>query len=109
MKELIHKTETDFKDFRIKFIVSKGEMLGGGMYWYLGFGIYTLLNTKSMGDKDLLYSMGKFLQYSVIAYMGKESEKKKLDIYYVYEWLIHFAICPKLTQHCKLPICQRNL
>ena len=29
-----------------------------------------------MGNKDLLYSTGKFTQYYMIAYMGKESEKE---------------------------------
>ena len=45
-------------------------------------------------NKDPLYSIGNFSQYSVITYMGKESGK---------EW-IYFAIHLKLTQHCKLTI-----
>ena len=57
-------------------MITKGEMLGGGINWEVGSGIYTLLHTKSVSNMDLLYSTGKSTQYSVIAYMGKESEKK---------------------------------
>ena len=40
-------------------------------------------HTKLVGNKDLLHSSGKSIQYSVIAYMRKESEK---------EW-IYTCIC----------------
>ena len=47
--------------------------------------------------KKMLYSTGNSTQYSVMAYMGKESKKKK-------EWrhvqLIHCAIHLKLAHHC---------
>ena len=36
--------------------------------------------TKTIGNKDLLYSLGKSIQYSVRAYMGKESEKRWIDV-----------------------------
>ena len=55
--------------------MTEGETLREGMDWEVGIGIYTLLYTKSMGNKSLLYSRGKSIQYSVIAYMGNESEK----------------------------------
>ena len=51
-------------------------MLRGGMDWDYGIGIYTLLYTKLMGTKELLYYKGRSIQYSVIANMGKESEKE---------------------------------
>ena len=41
--------------------------------------IYTLLCIKQITSKNLLYSTGKSTQYSVMAYMGKES-KKRVDI-----------------------------
>ena len=57
-------------------MVTKGETLRGGMDWETGIGKYTPPYTKSIGDKDLIFSLGKSIQYSVIAYMGKEPEKE---------------------------------
>ena len=53
-------------DFKTKLMVTKGENAGGGMDWEVGTGIYTLLCTKLIGNKDLLYSTGKSIQYSMI-------------------------------------------
>ena len=59
-------------------------MGGGGINWEIEVDIYTLLYMKQMTNKDLLYSTGNSTQYSVKAYMGKES-KKRVDIYmYMY-------------------------
>ena len=57
---------------------------------------------KMLQYKNLLYSTGNSTQYSVMAYMGKES-KKRMEIYI---YLIHFAQHLKLTQHCKSTIFQ---
>ena len=56
-------------------MVTKGEMLGGGIKQKLGINIHTLLYIKQITNKDLLYSTGNSTQYSVITYMRKESEK----------------------------------
>ena len=56
------------------------EILGGGMDWEDGTGIYTLLYTKLMGNMDPLYSTRKSIQCSVVAYMGK-SEKEWIYMY----------------------------
>ena len=45
----------------------------------------------------LLYNTGNYLQYLVIAYNGKESEKNTFNLY-IYIKLNHFAIHLK---HCK--------
>ena len=37
---------------------------------------HTLLYVRQITNKDLLYSTGNSTQYSVIIYMGKESEKE---------------------------------
>ena len=37
---------------------------------------YTLLYIKYINNKDLLYSTGKSIQYLIITYKGKKSEKK---------------------------------
>ena len=47
------------------------------MNWEFGIDIYTLLCIKQVANKDLLYSTGNSTQYFVMAYMGKESKKKK--------------------------------
>ena len=46
---------------------------GIGVNWETGIDIYTLLYIK-INNKDLLYSTEKATQYSVMAYMGKESK-----------------------------------
>ena len=45
--------------------------MGVGMNWEVRIDIYTLLYIKQMTTKDLLYSAGHSIQYSVIIYMGK--------------------------------------
>ena len=60
-------------------MVTKGEMLRGGRNWEVGTGKYTLLYTKSIRNKDLPYRSWKSIQYSVIAYMGKNL--KRMDVY----------------------------
>ena len=47
---------------------------------------------------DLLYSMGNYIQFLVITYMGKESGKEYINIL-----LNLFAIYLKLMPHCKSP------
>ena len=56
----------------------KGGMVGGGIVREFRTDMYTLLYLKWLANKDLLYSTGNTAQYSVVAYMGKES--KRVDI-----------------------------
>ena len=37
---------------------------------------YTPLHIRQITNQDLLYSTGNSIQYSVMTYMGKESEKE---------------------------------
>ena len=53
----------------------------GGINWEIGIDIYTLLYTKQITNKDLLYGTGNSTQYSVMIYMRKESEKKWIYVY----------------------------
>ena len=39
-----------------------------------------LLYIKLTNDKDLLYSRGNYIQYLIITYSGKESEKEYIYI-----------------------------
>ena len=53
-----------------------------------------------MTNKDLLYSTGNSTQYSVMAYMGKESRRVGICTR-----TTHSLCCiPELTQHCKSTI-----
>ena len=54
-------------------------------------------------NKNLLYSTRNSIQYSVMAYMGKES---KYEWIHVYVNQIHYAILLKLIEHCKPTISQ---
>ena len=45
----------------------------GGINWKIGTDIYTLLYIKQVTNKNLLYSTETSPQYSLMAYMGKES------------------------------------
>ena len=51
------------------------------------FGIirYTLLYIEQINNRDLLYSTVNYIQYLVIMYNGKESEKEYIYIY-MYNW-----------------------
>ena len=68
-----------------------------------GIGIYALLYTKLVSNKDLVYSWEKSIQHSVIAYIGKEFEKEWM---YMHMHDIHFAVHLKLTQYSKSTILQ---
>ena len=61
----------------------KGKYSEGGIKQELGINIHTQLYIKQTTNKDLLYSTGKYTQYFVITYKGKESEKKKKIYMYI--------------------------
>ena len=50
---------------------------------YQEFGInrYIPLYIKQVNNKDVLYSTGNYMQYLLITYNGKESEKEKIYMY----------------------------
>ena len=56
-------------------MIIKGER-GEGINLKFGINMYTLLYIKQINNKDLLYGPGDYIQYLVIAYDGKESEKE---------------------------------
>ena len=56
-----------------------------GINWETGIDIHTLLYVKQITNKDLLCGTGKFTQYSVMMYIGKESKK---------EWI---CVCVQFT------------
>ena len=70
--ELIYKTEIESEMQKTKLWLP-GQKGRGGIHWEIGIDIYTLLYMKQITNKDLLYSTGNSTQYSVMAYMEKES------------------------------------
>ena len=54
--------------------------MGGRVNQELGINIYTVLYIKQINNKDLLYSIGNYIQYLVTTYDGRESEKEYIDI-----------------------------
>ena len=61
-------------------MVTKGER-GVGRNWEIGVDIFTLLHVKQINNEDLLYSTANSAQYSVMTYMGKESEKEWIHLH----------------------------
>ena len=76
-KELIYKIEMESEMQKTNVWLPRGKRWGG-KNWEIWIDIYTLIYTKQIINNDLLYSTGNFTQYSVIAYMGKESIKEWL-------------------------------
>lgn len=52
-----NKAETDAKILKSNMAI-KGKILRAGMDWKVGIGIYTLLSTKSISNKDLYIAQG---------------------------------------------------
>ena len=57
-----------------------GGRAGAGINWEIVIDIYRQLHIKGITNKDLLYSTGNSTQYSVMAYMGKESKKEYITV-----------------------------
>ena len=58
---------------------------------------YTLLYSKWITNKDLLYGTGNSAQCYVAAWIGGESGGEWI---HVHVWLSPFPAHPKLSQHC---------
>ena len=70
-----------------------GDKAGGGVSWETGVDIDTLLQVTS---DDPLSNTGSSTQYSLMAYVGKESKNQRICVYVK---PLHFAVHLKLT-HC---------
>ena len=86
---------------------------GGWVNQEFGINIYTLINIKQITNKDLLYIMENYIQYFVITYKEKQSEKTHRHTHthtythtYITVSLNHYAVQLKLTQHCESAILQ---
>ena len=77
--ELIYETETDSLTQKTNLQLPKGKGDGGGINQEFVISRYKLLYTKQINNKDLLNSTGNYIQYLVINYNGKESEKEYIS------------------------------
>ena len=82
------------------------DCMWGGTITEFGSDVYAPPYLKQIGNKALLYSTENSTQYSVITYMGKESEEEWIC---VCEWLIHCAVHLKPTQQCSSTTLQYKL
>ena len=71
-----------------------------------GMDTCTLLYSKWITNKDLLYSTGNSAQRYVAAWMGGESGGEWM---HVHVWLSPFAVHLTLSQHCYLAILQYKI
>ena len=62
-------------------MVAEGKDEGEGIGRQFGMEMYTLLYSKQITNKDLLYSTGNSAQYSVVTQMGKGFLKKNRYMY----------------------------
>jgi len=82
-----YKTEPTLLSFQITNCQRSSEVgknaerlrLGGRINWETAIDVYTLPNITQL-VKDFLYSTGNSTQYSVMAYLGKESKKEWIHV-----------------------------
>ena len=74
--EIMYKTEKELQMQKTNLWLPGGGGRRGWTNWEIGIDIYTLQYIKQITNKDLLYSTGNSTQYSVMAYMGKDSRKR---------------------------------
>ena len=62
----------------------------GEINWEIEIDTYTLLQTKQITNKDLLYGRGNSIQCSMVTYMGIES-KKSIHMYMYNEFTLLYS------------------
>ena len=62
-------------------MVTKGEEGGGGIDEVYEINKYIQPHIRQINNKVLLYSTEKYIQYLLITFSGKESEKEYIYIY----------------------------
>ena len=85
---LNRKRPTDTEN---KLVIMKGKGGGEGINYEVGMNTYTLLYVNQKNNKDLCTAQN-YIQYLVITYKGKESEK------YTYNWITMIYIWNNVNQ-----------
>ena len=78
-------------------MVARGKDVGEGIVREFGMDMYTLLYSKWITNKDLLYSIGNSVQCYMATWIGGEFGGEWI---LVYVWLSPMAVHLKLSQHC---------
>ena len=73
--------QKDSQTQETKLWLPKGKGGEGEINQEFGINIQALLYIRQINNKDLLQSTGNSTQYSVITYMGKESDKEQIHVY----------------------------
>ena len=81
-------------DIENKFLVTKGEEGGGGIDEVYEINKHIQPQIRQINNKVLLYSTEKYIQYLLITYSGKESEKEYIYIYTFHCKRVFFSLHP---------------
>ena len=81
-------------DIENKFLVTKGEEGGGGIDEVYEINKHIQPHIRQINNKVLLYSTEKYIQYLLITYSGKESEKEYIYIYTFHCKRVFFSLHP---------------
>ena len=81
---LFTKQKQSYRCRKETYSYQRGKERWGGIKWEIGIDICTLPYIEWITTKALLYSTGSSTQQSVMAYMGKESLKKKVGYMHMY-------------------------
>ena len=116
LKNFLLSNSTLRKSKKIKYIKRFMWGVGGrkGMDWEIGISRCKLLYIEWINNKVLVYSTGNYIQYYVITYQGKESQKVYIHksvcvcmCVYTHMYITNrCAIHLKLTWYCKSTILQ---
>ena len=90
--ELTYKIKTVSQTEETNLWLPKG-IVGAGGEIGVWINIYRLLYTKWISNRDLLNSIGNYIQSLVITYIRKESEKEDAYVY------IYICICIYIYTH----------
>ena len=91
--ELSYKTKSDSQTLKMNLYGCQGE----GIVRKSGKLVYTLLYSKEITNKDLLYSTWNSAQNYVPVWMGGGFGGEWI---HVHVWLSPFSVHLKLSQHC---------
>ena len=80
----LSRTKNKIRDIENRLVIVKVEGGGRGKKWKFGISRCKLVYIEWINNKVLLYSTGKYIQYFVITYKGKEFVKKKNIYIYIY-------------------------
>ena len=87
-----------FTDIVKLMVTNEDRWDGGGMDWGFGLSMYTLRDTEWLANGDLLYRTETSTQYSVMIFVGKDSEREWVCVHVE---LNHFVVQQKWSQPCK--------